>query len=430
MTDGGDNASVLWNKRGPRVQAVIEELMNTQNVSILVTQENDHFWSLLHNTQENVPHLRGVLCVSNLTKLTNAEEFFMRRHIADEDLPTKPAKTATPVQTATYVRNLYNRVQFDKQYSSYDDEHVPQEFVDRRMYALGMCGVSTADSCICPDGIGVFYDSRVMELVGAHGDCTVVCEDVYEYKDKHGYLEFKHLPTMTHFLVTVAHLKSGENAKAERKRAEHMEQLVRTMDDTIKHLDDTRIVPVMLMDSNTNNAYQKVAYANDKSLTTVNDVLNIASLVDVVDERVPCVKMRHARGGQPLKFGELFVDGIDKCIVPKRFAHAFHLDNTPLETFKCIPEQHHAKLSSIRNDELKREALKQLVIDYQFGDDMRVNCTSNPTDTKYPTGFTHHELCESLLELYPNVRAPSDHPPIVVQCDLERHRVIWQFCAK
>lgn len=419
ITDGGDDTCVWWEKRGPRVQAVVEEILNTKKVDILVTQENDHFWSLLHNAKKNLPHLRGVFCVSNLTELTNAEEFLMRRHITDEVLPAKPAKTATPGQTSEYVHELYNQVQFDEHYSSYAEEQVPQEFVDWRMRALGIHGVSTSDSCICPDGLGVFYDSRIMQLVGVHGHYTVICDDVYEYKDKHGFLEFLHLPSQTYFLVAVAHLKSGETATAEQKRTEQMQKLVRILDNTKKHHgDDTRLVPVMLMDSNTNKAYQKVANANDETITTVNDVLAIESLVDVVDERAPCVKMRHTQGGQPRKFGELFVDGIDKCIVPERLADAFHLDDSPLDTFQCIPEQHLVRLSSIRNDKHKREALKQFVIEHQFGDNMRDNCFRSPAVTEHPFGLAPHELCESLLELYPNDRAPSDHPPVVVHCDL------------
>ena len=425
MTDGGDNTCVWWEKRRQRVQAVIEELMNTKKVAILATQENDHFWSLLHETRKNLPHIRGVFCVSNLTKLSNAEEFLMRRHIPDESLPVKPAKTATPDQITEYVHELYDSVQVDDQYSSYVEEQVPQEFVDWRMNALGVHGVSVSDTCICPDGIGVFYDSRVMQLVGVHGDYTDICDDVYEYKDKHGFLEFKHLSSGTRFLVAVAHLKSGENAKAERKRAEQMQQLVHILNDLRIHIGDSRLVPVMLMDSNTNTAYQEVANATDETITTVDDVLDSASLVDVVDERAPCVKMRHAQGGQPRKFGELFVDGIDKCIVPKRFVDAFIFDDSPLDTFQCIPEQHLTKLSAIRNDEHKRDALKQFVIEHRFGDDMRANCFRAPTVSKHQTGFSPHELCDILLELYPNDRAPSDHPPIVVQCDLAK---LVQLC--
>ena len=439
MTNGGDHTCVRWENRGPRVQAVIEETMNRKRVDILATQENDHFWSLLHNAQKSLPHLRGVLCVSKLTELTNAEELFMCRHIPTEDLPAKPAKTATPDQNAEYARELYSRVQFDERYSSYEEEHVPQEFVDWRMDALGISSVSTADSCICPDGLGVFYDSRVMRLVGAHGDYTVICDDAYEYKEKHGFLEFLHLPSRTRFLIAVAHLKSGENAKAERKRAEQMQQLVRTLDDSRKHCGDTQLVPIILMDSNTNNTYQEVAFANDDTLTTVDDVLDRASLVDVVDERAQCVKMRHAQGGQPHKFGELFVDGIDKCIVPERLADAFRLDESPLETFQRIPEQHHARLSAIRNNEHKRQALKLFVIEHQFGDNMRDNCfRSPPDDTEHPIGIATHELCESLLELYPNDRAPSDHPPVVVQCNLAElvqlcvvpEQRPWQCCCE
>lgn len=424
MTDGGDRVCTQWENRGPRVQAVIEEMMNTKRVNILATQENDHFWSILHNAQKNVSHLRGVLCVPNLTELSNTEEFFMRRHIPNEDLPAKPAKTATPDQNTEYARELYSRVQFDEHYSSYNEEHVPREFVNRRMDALGVHNVSTAHGYICPDGLGVFYDSRVMRLVDVHGDYDIICDGAYEYEEKHGFLEFMHLRSQTRFLIVVAHLKSGENAKAERKRAQQMQHLTCTLnrillDDSKKRGDDARpLVPVMLMDSNTNEMYQEVASAEDVSITTVDDVLERASLVDVVDERAQCVKMRHAQGGQPRKFGELFVDGIDKCIVPERLADAFRLDESPLETFQCIPEQHHAKLSAIRNDERKREALKQFVIEHQFGDDMRDNCFRLPADTEHPIGIATHELCESLLELYPNDRAPSDHPPVVVQCDL------------
>ena len=421
MTGEGDRKCVWWENRGPRVQAVIEEMMNARSVDILVTQENDHFWSLLHNARKGSPHIRGVVCVSKLAELSNAEEFFMRRRTPDKNLPVKGA---APDQNAEYARELYSQVQFDERYSSYDEEHIPQEFVDRRMDALGIHSVSTAHGCICPDGLGVFYDSRVMRLLGVHGDYDVICDGAYEYKDKHGFLEFLHSPSLTRFLIVVAHLKSGENAKAERKRARQMHHLTCTLnrillDDSRKRGDDAQpLVPVMLMDSNTNKAYQEVASAEDASIVTVDGVMDIEYLVDVVGERAQCVKMRHVQGGQPRKFGELCVDGIDKCIVPERLVGAFHLDETPLDTFQCIPEQHHAKLSAIRNDERKREALRQFVIDQQFGDNMRDNCFRSPADTEHPIGISTHELCEALLELYPNDRAPSDHPPVVVQCDL------------
>ena len=431
VSANGDRA-LNWAQRGEGILQTLHEMLLEKNVSIVATQENDHYFSLLNKLQEHHPHIRGVFCVSNLKELSNAEEYYARRNCLSEELPSKPTKPTSIKEKQQYAQDLYTCHQRQKQthphIPSFEDECVPPHFAKRRLLDVGVNVHSHAstDAYWCPDGIGLYYDSTKMKLLRVHGDYEIICDNVYEYTEKQCIIEFVHLRTHTRFLVAVAHLKSGEQAKAETTRVAQLTSLMYSVKHTLLNDSDRNgtLVPVLLMDSNTNRAYQRAIDKENPSIPNrnVSTVLHDFQYYDVVDESVECVKMRHAQGGQSAKFGTLMVDSIDKIVVPKAYREAFCVNELSLNTFQRITQYTQKVLSKIRHCPDKRNALKSFVIRNSFGDSMQDNLArvaDIDTDScNCILGMNNGEICGVLTELYPNENAPSDHPPAIAECNL------------
>lgn len=424
MSAEGDVA-LDWVRRGLNVAKVLEDMFD-QGVGIVATQENDHFFSLLQKVQNKNPHIEGLFCVSNIHTLSNAEECYARRNIMRGHCKERPHKDASNSDVSHYAQDLYVNIQNNSDIATFQDENVPYPFVKSRMEALGLFDITSTDSYLCPDGLGVYYDTTQFLFIRAHSYATILCDKVYEYNQKCCFLEFLHLQSNVRFLVVSAHLKSGENANAETTRCEQLKYIF-DKTEQIVHLTSSSnkiILPIVLMDSNTNKMYQKVACQQDENMETTHHVIRHFEYTDIIQEKHKCVKMRHAGGEQPNKIGTLMVDGIDKVMVPRRYQDAFTMSKTKLNAFIPICKQALDTLSCLRANNDKRDALKEFIINNECRDCMQDNwhriCELPDVDKntwKNKLGYSTDEICGALMELYPNSGSPSDHPPVLVDCD-------------
>ena len=414
-----------WKQRGLCVTKVLEDMFE-QGVGIVATQENDHYFSLLQKLQEKNPNIDGLFCVSNIDKLSIAEECYARRNTERGHDKQRPNKDASNGDVSRYVQDLYVNIQNNGDIATFQDEHVPYSFVKSRMETLGLLDITSTDSYLCPDGLGVYYDTTQFMFIRAHSYASILCDKVYEYNQKCCFLEFVHLQSNVRFLVVSAHLKSGENAKAETTRCEQLKYIFDTTEQ-ILHLTSSFneiILPIVLMDSNTNKMYQEIARQQNENMETTHHVIRHFEYTDIIQEKHKCVKMRHAGGEQPSKLGTLMVDGIDKVMVPCRYQNAFTMSKIKLNAFIPICKQALDTLSYLRANKDKRDTLKQFVIHNECRDCMQDNwhriCELSDVDkNKWETslGCSTDELCGALMQLYPNSGSPSDHPPVLVDCD-------------
>lgn len=115
-----------------------------------------------------------------------------------------------------------------------------------------------------------------------------------------------------------------------------------------------------------------------------------------------CYKMRHGQGAQKAKCGELMFDKIDKIIIKN------DVDGVEFTKLKDGNLDGFTRYDTINKDniqkyrESKRGELKKLVLQGEWPSDVK-KC---PDLTKIDP-----DLGISLIQLYPNFNAPSDHPP-------------------
>jgi hypothetical protein len=200
------------------------------------------------------------------------------------------------------------------------------------------------------------------------------------------------------FSIVIGHLSSGDTAKDEAKR---FQQVVDMTQDTRVH-SGTNVV--IMMDSNYGKYYQQFGEK------TADEELASKGWANVIaEDGNECFKMRHAQGGQPKKFGDMMFDSIDK-ICTKRGVEAseMQLNLTSFKRALTLPGQHEA-VASLRTDAVRREALKEACTEYKWSDD------NSEIEARQVEGIIQLDL---LQQLYPNMQAPSDHPPVAASVAL------------
>lgn len=538
MTPDGDTEDTQWSKRQPRIQSLLHELFQEKGVGLLVMQENDHFFqhghhilsatntpihsilSLPRATRDSPDMVEGLQIENRLRTIRNAANTANSDPDGDVAAPTS-LKSSYPVRGSPQEQRAWCCAAYttlcraaSDAIPTFDSEHTTPAFAHNRLAAMGVHAYRRHDVSytaplsfpyVSPEGVSVYWNTGILKLLRIHTDVDVLSmtrSAVVFADEKVLLLEFKvvngvddggaladdedaqedynqHRNQSVRLLLGAAHLKSGEDAKGERRRVQQLKTLLADMErvqaaDVIAEASrspDTRrgpLIPLLLMDGNNNRAYESTVGPEDD---TVSKLLAQHQMVDLAAERFKCIKMRHAQGGQPKKFGDLMVDGIDKMIVHQAHAPAFacspedtKLMSFPLETFRTTTPSVVQTLESIRNCPRKRAFLKRLVagrlahneaeckamrIPFLSGgadgvgdpDDvsdgvgiihavhngepwgpcMRDNLRAMqqyPDDVKQAVqrelGMSVYTLGEALMNgLYPNARAPSDHPPVV-----------------
>lgn len=146
--------------------------------------------------------------------------------------------------------------------------------------------------------------------------------------------------------------------------------------------------------------------------------------------------MRHGSGGQPKKFGTLMFDRIDKIVIPSPFSNSNVKGKAlPLSDFTNQFIQYYDKLNDdqiqriidIRNnvDDMRNELEEKVkterwsdIVGMQRGEEIGwdKNGVANDWDPEYQPLEDNDILPQDIQKaLYPNIDAPSDHPPCIAE---------------
>jgi hypothetical protein len=203
------------------------------------------------------------------------------------------------------------------------------------------------------------------------------------------------------FNLIVAHLKSGESYLAESLRVTEMNKMFTNISD------DT----IILMDSN-NSVYYESQYDG----LTVSQTVRNHNFVILDNPSGQCFKLRHSKGDQPSKFGQLMFDTIDKIIIPRSAT------GTIVNEYEILSAKDIELATLLR---LKyRSIIRELCIE-QWTD------TINSIDfevlydrLQLPKQYSLKDLIDLFNKLYPNEYMPSDHPPLVAEIQFNKSHPI------
>jgi hypothetical protein len=416
LCEGGDDASTRWQIRKTKLCNVLSSML--EDCLVVVTTENDHFFSILNEVRVRHPSVNGVWG-TNASKVSTARKQKLNRHGGGS--------------------NTYERLN-----AAYKNGELPPgTAVSYReecgLFALPMAGVlanDAEDMYQSDDGIGIYYlaDKVAMVALGVLGEeaCQVIDTlgtKIVTNADSVLRATFSHndaSSTLKSFTVYGAHLKSGEDYSKEMVRCE---QLRIILEDARTHSNS-----VVLMDSNNSVHYEATyhRHANDllaggddntaitapsdekqtvgKAVKTLSSLIAEYGMVDAV--RPPyqqvgneCFKMRHGRGAQPSKHFQLMFDAIDKILVPR--------------TATILPvEYDRNRFGFERYDPAHHDALLQLRTDIDERRRFEEACRSSARISGATCAVEAFGRDHMLAGLYPNPRAPSDHPPVFCRIQL------------
>lgn len=359
MTMGGDAEVTHWSKRGPRVAAVIKELLMEQNVHIVAIVESDRFHWLLEELRVSSKGLIGGLHM-----------------IKVDEMKLKGT-------TVFRLRPLENHRTYLTECGRFAQE------------VAAIYGASPNDAFNIDDGHSFFYRTDLVSPVQNQDGCTKIGEKCFVQE-----FAWKNVSPSMSFHVVSAHMKSGEGDKENSRRALEAAELA----GVLKPLPRA----VLCVDSNFSSNYIT------STLNEAASVMQDQGWVNVVaEEGNECFKMRHAQGGQPKKFGELFYDGIDKIYCRPCTAKEHVLR---LKTFRTALTNDADRLlvRGVRLDKEKRLALKNFVTEEKWGDDIRER-------TETEVGDRSPLPLRILQQLYPNITSPSDHPVVAADVSFADH---------
>ena len=403
LSDQGDVKVCNWSVRWSKIVDILNDLFSN-GVDIVATQENDHPEYILFGLQQLIPNIQLIkLLKINDDKDSNSKNFLTSRDIGGFDLGKFDIQNDTLSVYYNPIDGLDVCVGEEPYYNFF--------IVDKKTYAGNVCFTKGGKT----------------------------------------------------FNVINAHLSSGEDVDKATQRVKETEAI-------IKHTEDVSIVnPIILMDSNSSDLYpldEAVQRINglipgrktDKKGKEVNDWKNLvqgspqdivpgdavlqkledAHYVDLLHNTDnECFKMRHGSGGQPSKFGTLMFDRIDKIVIKNHDG----ISGNPLELsdftkkFTKYKEKMDAgdkqRVIDIRHnidgmrDKLEKKVKEEKwsdVVGQKRGEVVGRDTKGNPNkwEPNYAPLSDNDILSQNVQNaLYPNIDAPSDHPPCVAEIFLQ-----------
>jgi hypothetical protein len=410
MTNGGDKVNTLWASRGFRICHILKKFLQ-DNVQVIGLQENDHPYFILHELQQFKPEIRCIhLLAKDASRSADKLRLIAIYNYLNENDSTFRNATSNSNKGPQDFDNVYSRIndwyktnqlnEIKKVFTmtSFKEEHseILQQFLKR----------NPDDLYVVNDGVSIYYDSSVIEYVEPSPFLQMNKTEfptlftghdlacLFKIRNGRSKLESN---TTTFLSVICSHLKSGEGSNNEKRRVESISNI-------LKVAKENKRASIILLDSNTSDLYRKdIEELGTNDVSFVDDVIHAAGFKNVIPTKGnECFKMRHARGTQPNKFGNLMFDTIDKILVKPESCNTFSCVQTGW--LKTLPDEYYNEVLSWRVDEDKREKLKNLCCDKTWGDDMNKNDTGDDQFKK-----------DILLQLYPNKNIPSDHPPVVAE---------------
>lgn len=396
--DGSDVRSTNWSVRKDRVFNTLKLLL--QECCVVATQENDHFFWYLEQLGPTIGGVWGV----NTSVSSRARELSAKRRQT-----TNVAKTDGACE----------------QFSCNDGYSFLSESANYGAFMAGLYGAKSDDKYLSDDGLGIYYRKDLISLKEA-SSVGCLADEISSQGDSvvvngvdcclRATFSFVSNPSKQ-ITIYAAHLKSGEEYSKERVRCT---QLTTILEDA-----KGRPCPIVLMDSN-NSIHYEAGYLQDEepasspfppttsaepsnahhveSKRVLSQVINNYGYVDAVGpEYQPvgneCFKLRHGQGGQASKHYQFMFDTIDKILVPK--------DTTVVPT-----PYDRVRFGFQRYDPALQPALLKLRTSSGERQRFQEECRTSPRISATTCAVTAFGEDHMLAGLYPNPRAPSDHPPV------------------
>jgi len=431
MCSGGD-AVTKFSVRGPLLAKALSALFESN--AVVATQENDHPAWLLHQLRQSRPSIE--MCA------VPAEAF--NSLVDGQALFSVPWPPKAPTSLKIYRQRLVQWLKSHPEHGSVVTSDEPEQqweqvatfMVQNPDMRAAATGAGLTCTTVSEEHVGLLEDSRkVLQAEGFHyhpsnshtpHQVWASEEHLVTYYDSskvrlvapmhvvHGTAFAASFATVGgsspagfEFTVFNAHLPSGERAENEVRRAANIDRLLEAAKQSTN--------PVILMDSNTGPLYEET-FLNEgmQREEFLSSVIERHGFKDVVGSGNECFKMRHAQGGQPKKFGALMYDQIDKIVVPQHTqTHTAAIDSS---IFKKLDADKVSQVLQWRKDEELRGMLQNTCISSKWGDKMEVNDLG---ETAIHPSFQSAK--NVLLQLYPNLEAPSDHPPVSAHIYMEKH---------
>lgn len=283
-------------------------------------------------------------------------------------------------------------------------------------------GNTAGDLYRCDDGIGIYYRSDRVKLTGVGLPNNIEC-NIIRHKDVIVIsnadcairVNFQLIGMNTqYFTLYGAHLKSGEDITKEKIRCKQLQMI----------LEDAKSMPnpIIAMDSNNSYLYEESyptsgtdnnnTASADKCMdwSRLSEVICYYGYVDAVglpyqSTGNECFKMRHGQGGQPSKHFQFMFDAIDKILVPSTMT----INTIPYIRdkfgFQRYDPDMQKELLALRSDPERRKLLLE-------------DCRNSERIRSTTCAIEAFGVDHILAGLYPNTRAPSDHPPVYCQIQL------------
>jgi len=264
VTNGGDKENTLWNSRRFRITSILQKFLEDQ-VQVIGLQENDHPYFILNELQKLKPEMR---CVHLYAKGASRSAETQRINGIFDYL--RSSDTAFQKMTSDFDKReeqpqdrLYSKI--NQWYKTNLTETIKNKFTmtsfreECAEIFSKVLNRNPDDLYIVNDGITLYYDSNVLEFVGAVPSSQMMPTEFSTFFMGHDLVcRFKIIDSSatlesqeeTFINVICTHLKSGEGLENEKKRVKQMSAL-------LKLVNDQNEPSVILLDSNTSNLYRE-----------------------------------------------------------------------------------------------------------------------------------------------------------------------------
>jgi len=380
-------------------------------VQVIGLQENDHPYSILTELQKSRPEIRCVHLTAKGVKRSaenlrtigiyeylksNNEKFRIQEQVSNKNVEQDNDFIYSKINQWYKTNSLDHRIRKKFTMTSFREES--SEILAKVLYR------NPDDLYIVNDGVTLYYDSNILEFVGAVPNSKMTeTEFPHIFMGRDLSCRFKILdhniastsgePKFINIVCT--HLRSGEGMENEKIRFDQLSKILNL-------LNNQNEPSVVLLDSNTSNLYkEEILKTNPNDTVLVDNVIKETGFQNIIpNQGNECFKMRHAQGAQQKKFGNIMFDTIDKILIQNKWSCNF--ESCRPDWLKTLPTKYYEEVLALRLNPTKRQELKSICIQNRWGDNMTQN---EITDSTLDRNIFSH--------LYPNQEMPSDHPPVI-----------------
>ena len=385
LCPGGDNDITDWHKRGERTREQMGKMMSEND--IVCTVENDRCISILNHLRSNNPNIKCIYLLkikpsAKDVKLSTAKYNgnYDSNYDSNQKYEGKPSWVLEDNGNYSNARKL--AFGDPKNLSSTNNQIVPygitykNECGEYASFFAELYSANEDNYYSSDDGLAVYYNSKEVDISDIdyqyyellNKEDQNVPIKIYKPILRNGNKEYcNFLPVRfrknnIEFTIICGHLTSGEEADKEKVRMNEFN----IMNKEINEKEYPQ--PIFLIDSNTSeqylNSFNKLISSDNTLYKTFDD----SGYESIINEDIPdfkCFKMRHAKGQQPEKFGELMYDTIDKCLIKKDRDFLIRPVNL-LDESIFLNANDSDLISKFRNDKIMRGKIKKFMFKYYY----------------------------------------------------------------